>query len=326
MFLHEANDGMGHVVLLKKDISGQLIIHDEDKNYQIEAFDERKVTLLSAENLDSYVDIIRQAINDNTIPYPSPTRVVKTGQNFDDGEVFGANKEFFEQLKADDLNTNEPLVQSNVAHSNDNNLYEYLIKDPAKSKRVLYNLEKSSTGVKNLKIHNEGSHVAYYSPFLKNTHNWSELKKTEVKLPKSIGRWMPWTPRVMLTDATVDSHFTSSSYILAIGDNDIRFYTDSNPTANVDQKIIQMQAETNERRQIYRIDHIQNRHIQFPADMRTFYPNELAQNTNQLSFTNSTVLMYYDEICWNIIVQNKQIDLVTLTEKHQNLQWHHFPR
>lgn len=90
----------------------------------------------------------------------------------------------------------------------------------------------------------QGDHGAHYCPYLQNTHNWSELHKSEAI--------------VKLTDPqhnyVLTGTFSGCSFIVAIGEHDMKVYHDSKPEKSIAEKNAGIHSDGVKRR-IIRVDH-----------------------------------------------------------------------
>lgn len=309
LFLNSENDSeLGHVYLIKKE-KNDIVIYDNDISYSIEELPCSQGTLLMAKDLDTNFDEIRNKIITNPLPHQSLFNMTSSGSD-ENKDLFGSEI----------IRTEALFVNSNTTRNQEPETFAYITGQASEQKIIRYDYVNEKDNKTTITINSRGGRDAHYCPFIKNTHNWERLKKTQVVLKKK-----PWnyTDLRMFTGGTLNSVSSLSSLIVSIGKVDLKVYFDSNPTSKADNKIRSiLNEDKEEKRVIYRIDHEANRHIELPSDYREYYGTNpqidalLVSGSMFLCYDYKRKLknLFKETGKWQIIIQNMAIDIKSLNQ------------
>ena len=310
-FLNEANassamlfvnridtpDELGHVLLMRKQSNDDLVVYDGNKSIPLENLFEYTGVLLTGRNLDDQLTRIQHEIMTNPNAHLPVSRMKATGQDEFEDRFGVRGKNMLGQINKDRMMTNDSLIVGSVARNLNHRDYDYVLNQAKQDKIIRFDLQQYENMDKSaiIRYSRYGLGVAHYCPFVENTHDWPTLKQSEVTLTNKTPEY-----NCMLTGGTMHSLHSMCSFLVCIGNNDIKVYCDSNPTSNANQKVQSILSEG--ARVIHRIDHAANRHIDLPQSNRDFY------GSND-SMTSGDIYLYHKKGQWIIMIQDKSFTM-----------------
>jgi len=191
------------------------------------------------------------------------------------------------------------LVKSYEMSYDDQKIYNYISNDATENKKIQFDI-KNKNGQEKVVFGPLLQGQAHYCPFIFNTFNWNELKKTEVSLRK-----IPRNTDLnsMFTAGTLDSYKSSPSYLIAVGKDDIKVYCDSNPTSYAKDKIDSILSEGD--RHIIRVDQKINSELYLPAHQHL---GAILPNSSENTLSTTSISLHYNYGKWHLIYQLKELD------------------